>query len=315
MKALSFKILAVMLISVSAFAQTYPVTTPTYVPNAIVAPVTYTTSGVTAAVQLNSTTSLDLGITGTYTGLVAQVQVSTQRAASPTDWQTIPVDSLDGDRYASITGNEIFRINAAGYAQARLNIISLSTGSVTVNWSGGLGAGVVGSYNVNKHTYHASVTGLVPAASATDFFTITGSNTQTVRVTHIECSGQATSTGSKLVQLQTRITPNTGGTTVVQSGVASDLTDPIPTAIVNSYTANPTLGTAASGVLRAAILNLPSSAAVGTPPLAWDFGAQTRTTSKEITLRGASQVMAVHGAGASFPSGTVLDCSLEWVEE
>jgi hypothetical protein len=315
MKALFFKILAVMLISVSAFAQTYPSTTPTYVPNAIVPTVTYTTSGVTASVQLNSVTSLDIGITGTYTGLIAQVQVSTQRVANPTDWQTIQVDSLDGDRYNLITGNEIFRINAAGYAQARLNITQLTTGSVTVNWSGGLGAGVVGGYNINKHTYHATVTGLVPAASATDFFTITGSATNVVKVTHVECGGQATGTGSKLIQIQQRIAPDTGGTSAVVQAVPSDSTDPSATAIVNSFTANPTVGTATSGVARAGILNLPASTAVGTPPLGWDFGATSRTTTKEITLRGASQVLAVHGAGASFPAGSTLNCTLEWVEE
>jgi hypothetical protein len=309
-----------ILIAATAFAQTYPVTNPTYVPNAILSAVTYTSSGVTTSYQVNGVVTLNVGIYGAPVGLVAVVQGTESRGASPT-WQNLPVDSSDGDRYKQITGTGLYRINTSGLAQIRVNIIALSSGTVAVDFSGGMGPLVSGTYNINKHTYSATVTGLVPAASATDFLTIQAGAASgvvpapTVRVTHLECSGQATSSGSKLIQLQPRITLDTGGTSSVVSSVPHDSTDPSATAIVTSFTANPTVGTATSGVLRAAVLNLPASTAVGTPPLGWDFGSTSRTNSKEIDLNNASQVLAVHGAGASFPAGTTLNCSVEWIEE
>jgi hypothetical protein len=303
-----------VLIAAPAFAQTYPVTNPTYIPQAVMAATTYTSTGFTTAYQINGVTTLDIGITGTFTVLSAQVQVTESRGTSPT-WITLPVDSADGDRYASITATGSYRVNVSGYAQARLNIVTLTGTNVIVGYSGGVGAGVSGTYNVNKHTYNASVTALVPAASATDILTISGSATTLVKVTHLECGGQATSSGSKLIQLQQRIASDVGGTSSVVAANASDLSDPAPTAVVTSFTANPTVGTAASGVLRVGILSLPASTAVGTLPLSWDFGAQSRTTTKEVVLRGTNQVLAIHGAGASFPAGSTVNCSVEWIEE
>jgi hypothetical protein len=309
-----------MIFAVAALAQTYPSTNPTYVPNAILPATTYISTGVTTAYQTNSTVTLNVGIYGTFTGLAAVVQGTESRGSNPT-WQNLPIDSSDGDRYKQITGTGLYRVNTSGLAQVRVNIISLTSGSVSVGFSGGMGPLVSGTYNINKHTYSATVTGLVPAASATDFLTIQPGAASgaiaapTVRVTHVECSGQASSSGSKLIQLQPRLTLDTGGTSSVVSAVPHDSTDPTATAIVTSFTANPTVGTATSGVVRAAILNLPASTAVGTPPLAWDFGSTSRTNTKEIDLNTASQVLAIHGAGASFPAGTTLNCTMEWIEE
>jgi hypothetical protein len=303
-----------LLIAVSSFAQTYPWTTPTYMPNAIMAATTYTGTGTTTAFQINGVSNLVIGVQGTFSALSMQLQVTESRGSSPT-WVNLPVDSYTGDRFFSIAATGNYHANVAGYAQARLNIVTLTGTNVIVGMAAGAGDGVIGNFNVYKHTFSATVTGLSPAASATDFFTITGSASAIVRVTHVECSGQATSSSSKLIQLQQRITPDSGGTSSVVAATPNDYNDYPPTAVVTSYTANPTLGTATSGVARAGILNLPVSTAIGTPPLSWDFGAQTRNAAKEMVLRNASQVLAVHGAGASFPSGSVVNCDIEWVEE
>jgi hypothetical protein len=34
-----------------------------------------------------------------------------------------------------------------------------------------------------------------------------------------------------------------------------------------------------------------------------------------VVLRGANQVFALNGNGASFPAGTSLSCSVEWIEQ
>lgn len=296
---------------------------PTYIPTSVSAGGTVTPASLSAAggsidigpftLQANTTT-VNFGVTGTYSALTATAYITSDApgTVSP-NWQMVPVDSLDGDRYFSITGNGLYRINAAGSYQVKITVTAITGTSVTIDYSAGMGEATTGTWNINKHSYSATVTALAPAASATDFFTITGSATKTVAVTHLECSGQATGSGSKLIQLATRSTANSAGTSAAVTATPHDLTDPAATATVLSYTANPTTGTLV-GYTRSGILNLPAAAAVGTPPVAWDFGSQSRSYSKEIILRGITQVLAVHGAGASFPAGSAVNCQVEWTE-
>lgn len=300
-------------IAAGAMAQTYPVTTPTYIPQAILPAASYTSTGVTSSFQINGMSTLNIAVTGAPVGMVAVVQVTESRAAGAT-WVNLPVDAVDGDRYLSIVSTGSYRVNVAGYAQARVNITSLSSGTATFAFSGGVGDNVVGVMPINKHTYSAAITGLVPAASATDLITIKGSSAAAIRVTRVACNGIATSSGNALIQLVTRSTPTTAGTSAVASAVAHDPNDAAANATVTSFTANPTVGSS-SGVVRSGYVNLPASNVVGASLLEWEFGAQNRTASKEIILRNASQVLAVNGNGATFPAGTTLNCSLEWTEE
>jgi hypothetical protein len=164
-------------------------------------------------------------------------------------------------------------------------------------------------------TYHASVTALAPAASATDFFTLTGSASAVVRVKYVECFGISTANANNLVNLLRRTTANTAGTSTATPIVASDTNDSAATAVVAAYTANPTLGTTvANSFIRSGRLSTVAAATSTletTPPLRWTFGAQN---DKEITLRGATQVLALNGAGASFSAGAALSCAIEWTE-
>lgn len=164
-------------------------------------------------------------------------------------------------------------------------------------------------------TYHASITGLAPAASTTDFFTLTGSATAVVRVKYLECSGISTANANNLVTLLRRTTANTAGTATNPPAVPSDSNDTAATAVVAAYTANPTLGTTvANAFIRAGRLSTVTAATATvetTPPLFWAFGMQN---DKEITLRGATQVLALNGAGVSFSAGAALNCDIEWIE-
>lgn len=317
MKKIFSKVWALGLIgamfAVTTFAQTYPVTTPTYIPQAILPAVSYTGIGVTGSYQINGVATLNIAVTGAPVGMTAVVQVTESRASTAT-WVNLPVDAIDGDRYLSITATGSYRVNVAGYAQARVNITALSSGTATFAFSGGVGDNVIGVMPVNKHTYSAAITGLVPAASATDLITIKGSSAAAIRVTRVACNGQATASGNALVQLITRSNPTTGGTSSVATAVPHDPNDSAANASVVSYTANPTAGSAV-GTVRSGYVNLPASNVVGASLLEWEFGAQNRTASKEIILRNASQVLAINGSGVSFPAGTTLNCSLEWTEE
>jgi hypothetical protein len=175
-------------------------------------------------------------------------------------------------------------------------------------------SGVTLNSPVTNRTYSASITALAPAASATDFLTVTGVAGHIVRVTRAECSGTATAAGAAAVVALVRSTANTAGTSTTPVAVALDGVDGAAGAVVKSYTANPTIGTLV-GPVRTGFIGLAANAsAVAAAPLAWDFG--NRPASRiGVVLRGATQVFALNGNGASFPAGTSLNCSVEWEEQ
>lgn len=175
-------------------------------------------------------------------------------------------------------------------------------------------SGITLTSPVTARTYSATITGLAPAASATDFLTVTGVANHIVRVTRAECSGTATAAGAATVVALVRSSADSGGTSTTLTAVPADSSDGAAGATVKSYTANPTAGTLVGNV-RADYLGLAANAsAVAAAPLVWDFGPRP-ATRLGVVLRGANQVFALNGNGASFPAGTALNCSVEWVEQ
>lgn len=157
-------------------------------------------------------------------------------------------------------------------------------------------------------TYSAAISGLVPVASATDVFTITGSPTATVRVTRCEVSGTATAI-SVSAQWVKRSTANSGGSPASVPAVPHDSSDPAATATVLSYTANPVgLGTLV-GLLRAVRAALPGAGTLGAI-VSLAFGDRP---AKPIVLRGVNEVLALNLAGATIAGGN-LNISVEWTE-
>lgn len=157
--------------------------------------------------------------------------------------------------------------------------------------------------------YSAGIISLVPVASATDIFTITGSATRTVRVTELSLQCTQTVAGTVAVQLVKRSTANTGGTSTAPTAVAHDSGSAGATATVLAYTANPTTGTLV-GVVRATRENwLAPATAANAPRNPFTF-----YNGLPIALRGTSQVLAVNLNGVTVTGGT---CSLwaSWTEE
>lgn len=160
-------------------------------------------------------------------------------------------------------------------------------------------------------TYSATITGLVPAASATDFFTIKGSATALVSVRQIGCTGTSTAAGSLPVSLILRSTANTTGTSTAPAGVPLDSNDPAATAVVAAYTVNPgALGTAI-GTIDNGLLATVVAASSGTNGLIF---SQTDDTRKHPRLRGVTQTLALNAGAASFTAGTSLSCKVQWTE-
>lgn len=140
------------LLPLAAFAQSYPTQNPTYIPSpvnpqdSIASTATFPTGQV---FQLNGVGSFTVRVTGTYTGLVAEVDVTNDRTLStgapnnsPT-WTAMSCRQAgaaagNGQFVPSITTNGIYECNAAGYTEARFWITGLSTGTVTFTESAGV---------------------------------------------------------------------------------------------------------------------------------------------------------------------------------
>ena len=161
----------------------------------------------------------------------------------------------------------------------------------------------------NKTTYSATATSLVLVTGATDFFTITGSATKTIKVTRVYVSGTRSSSNSHNIRLLKRSTANTGGTSTAPAVVPHDSTNAAGTAVVRAYTANPTLGTLV-GIMKVmkAFIN---AAATGASD---KFCYEAVRPSQAITLRGTSEVLSL-SLGAEAISSADFNCEVEWTEE
>lgn len=162
-----------------------------------------------------------------------------------------------------------------------------------------------------KNTYSASVLGLIPAATPTDVFTLTGSNTKTIRVTKISFSATQNTSAIRDILLIKRSTANSGGTSTGATAVPHDTNSSSATATALSYTANPTLGTTV-GTIRATKYAIPSTNPNSSSTIVeWLFGD---SPAQAIVLRGTSQVLAVNLNGITTAGGS-FNINFEWTEE
>lgn len=160
-----------------------------------------------------------------------------------------------------------------------------------------------------KPTYSSGIVAYTPYATATDFWTLVGSATKTVRVLRISITGFATSAISVDLQLIKRTAANTGGTLAQPAIAQHDSNDAAPTAVVNTYSVIPS-GLGAGVNARAAKLNLGATGASGI--MTWNFG---NLNDRALVLRGVAQCLALNWNGAAVPAGTLLDIDVEWSEE
>lgn len=149
------------------------------------------------------------------------------------------------------------------------------------------------------------------ATGPTDWFTITGSATKTVRVTNIVVCGTATAASTIDLVLTKHSTADTGGTTgTAPTAVPLDSNDAAVTAAAAIYTANPTVGTLVGTAIDTVKLNLGAAGAAGCVSL--DYGVRN---AQALVLRGVAQQVAVNLAGATMPAGISLDVRVELTEE
>lgn len=165
-----------------------------------------------------------------------------------------------------------------------------------------------------KATYNATAT-FVAASTATDFFTLTGSATKTIRIIRIGMSATQTTSAEVNLILLKRSTANSGGTSTSPTIVPNDSGDAAGTAVARAYTANPTSLGSLVGNLRNFKLTVPVIAVGGnaTAPIEQIeyFGDKF---GKGLVLRGTGEVFALNLNSATV-TGNNFSVWIEWTEE
>lgn len=157
--------------------------------------------------------------------------------------------------------------------------------------------------------YRASITGLVPASTITDFFSLAGSPMKTVLVRSLRVWAVATAAEALELYLLKRLSANSGGTAVAAPAIALDSLDPPSGAAAQGYSFGPSaLGTSAGAVGNAKLYVAAAGSLV--TPVAWDF-----TAMKPVVLRGAGEQLCLNLNGATFTTtGLNVDVEVEWEE-
>lgn len=155
--------------------------------------------------------------------------------------------------------------------------------------------------------YSSAVLSLVPAALATDVFTLTGSATKTVNAIRLTLSGTQTTLGTVALQIVKRSSANTGGTFTTPAVVSHDSGNAVGTAVVRAYTANPTaLGTLVGPVLTAREVVAGATSVTDSRLVTYDL--------HPMVLRGTGELLALNFNGATVTGGNFA-LVWSWSEE
>lgn len=160
-------------------------------------------------------------------------------------------------------------------------------------------------------TYSAAIAGLVIPLLATDIFNILGSATKIIKIRRVLISG-TTSAGSGIsvnMLLIKRSTANTGGVFTTLTNIPNDSNNAAATAVVKSYTTNPTLGTAVGNVLAQRITINTTGALDGN--YMYQFG---NNNEQPIVLRGVAQSLSINLSAITI-TNPLIAIHIEWTEE
>ena len=161
-----------------------------------------------------------------------------------------------------------------------------------------------------KQTYAVGINFTI-APSATDFLTFQGSATKIIKIRSMVCYATATTGANVRVFAIRRSTANTGGTFSTAMSAPFDNNNSAPTAIVKSYTANPT----ALGTTVATLALLPfyisGGGTIGSTPFDIKYDG---SSMQPITLRGVSDFFVLN-LNSTTVSGNIFTVSINYTEE
>lgn len=206
-----------------------------------------------------------------------------------------------------------------GYQYVRVRCSAFTSGTMSVLLDvGSMGSSPLGTLLVNteggKATYSAAINAHAPAASYTDWFTLQGSATKTIRLLKLAIRARATAGNQARQSLIKYSVFLTGGTPAAVTMVPHDSNSAAATAVVQTWAGGlPTPGTAVGKVSDDSI----PVAVLGTPGYGWVDLYQWASGGPEqaVVLRGTAQYLAINGAGAAVPAGGVFDVRCVWTEE
>ena len=166
--------------------------------------------------------------------------------------------------------------------------------------------------NQNRAVYSAASIHFVPAATATDICTLTGSATKPVKVISFKVFSNQTSAGTNQFHLIKRSTADTGGTFNTMTAIPFDSGWDAATATAVYYLANPTTGTAvgtmfvkrfATGISTSLLLPY------------FDFlDSKQGPAFTPIVLHGTAEQIALNFNSQAIPSGMSVGCEFVWQE-
>jgi hypothetical protein len=295
----------------------------------------------TVATVTEGFSTVSFSVTGTWSGaLILEATID------DTNWFTIQGLNTAIASLTSIFGSSAFQVTAycGSFSQVRLRAYIYTSGTPNIAWDTSQGNNSIAvvtdaltstnppsyapgffvplSLNTlgalrtellisSKPTYSASIISLTPPATPTDMVVISGSATKTIRVTKLELSATQTTGGTNTFFIVLRSTADSGGTSSTATNIFHDSTNSASTAVVKSYTANPTLGTSV-GTLRAIKMFTAAPGSLTTP---YVFDFTNGGIDQGIVLRGTAQQLALNFNGAALPTGLNITSNIDWSEE
>ena len=197
-----------------------------------------------------------------------------------------------------------------------LGLLAPASAQVTVTPQVGLNVA-----NLRINTYSAAILKLVPAATPTDFFCISGSATKQIHVRRIELG--ATGTGlTQPIYLNHNLGLDTGTTAVAATygPVAQPLrsSNPTATATVVAYNTtggNPTIGGTVTTIRSSIIISALATTPVTVPTLSWQFGTSVDAYNQglDIPAGATTEQYCLNYVGGTAPS--TVNGYIEWTEE
>lgn len=118
----------VAMFAVAAFAQSYPVANPTYIPNADLGVTVFSAPSNSYVMNTSGIGTVTLRVSGTCTSLAATVQGSNDQGTNYTAINLYPIatGTTPPTAVASIAAVGFWKINSVGFNRVRVNISALT---------------------------------------------------------------------------------------------------------------------------------------------------------------------------------------------
>lgn len=171
---------------------------------------------------------------------------------------------------------------------------------------------------LKQRTYSAASIGLVPPASSTDIFCISGSTTASISIKQIRITGVAGTAVSMPFTLLHRVTLDTGGTaattTALPVATPNNPSDSAASAVLIAYTAVPTINDTSPTYLRSQYVNLPLTSTAAVVPAIMVGGEMIGEFSKAFDIPKSVVGQYCINMNTTSVSSGVLNIDITWTE-